>query len=152
MALPNQAGEWTATGTVNESRLRDSRNPVPGHLVSPGLHRRLPKDPGHLYLVGLVSMLSVALLAPGPRFAFPAGATWVSWTGGLFGAIFIGIAVLMVPRLGAATTLALIVVGQLLASLAFDHFGVLGLPQHAVSPIRLAGAACLIAGVVLVRW
>ncbi len=104
------------------------------------------------YLVGLISMLSVALLAPGPRFAFPAGATWVSWTGGLFGAIFIGIAVLMVPRLGAATTLALIVVGQLLASLAFDHFGVLGLPQHAVSPIRLAGAACLIAGVVLVRW
>lgn len=104
------------------------------------------------YLVGLVSMLTVALAAPGPRFAFPAsGGGWWTWTGGLFGAIFIGIAVVMVPRLGAATTLALIVVGQMLGSLLFDHFGVLGLPQHSASPIRLAGAACLIVGVVLVR-
>ena len=57
----------------------------------------------------------------------------------------------MVPRLGAATVLALIVVGQMLGSLAFDHFGLLGLPQHPASPIRLAGAALLIFGAVLVR-
>ncbi len=107
------------------------------------------------YFVGLVSMLAVALAAPGPRLAFPPpGASWSSWapwTGGVFGALFIGIVVLMIPRLGAATTLALIVVGQMLGSLAFDHFGLLGLPQHGAGPIRLAGAACLIAGVVLVR-
>ena len=36
-------------------------------------------------------------------------------------------------------------------ALVFDHFGVLGIQQHAASPIRLAGAACLILGVVLVR-
>jgi transporter family-2 protein len=105
------------------------------------------------YFVGLVSMLTVALAAPGPRFAFPrgAGASWVSWMGGVFGAIFIGIVVVMVPRLGAATTLALIVVGQMLGSLMFDHFGLLGLPRHALTPLRLAGAACLILGVALVR-
>jgi transporter family-2 protein len=105
------------------------------------------------YFVGLVSMLAVALVAPGPRFSLPPGGSgsWGSWTGGFFGAIFIGIAVVMVPRLGAATTLALIVVGQMLASLTFDHFGLLGLPQHAASPVRLGGAACLIIGVVLVR-
>jgi DNA-binding transcriptional LysR family regulator len=39
----------------------------------------------------------------------------------------------MVPRLGAATVLALIVVGQMLGSLACDHFGLLGLP-HAATP------------------
>lgn len=105
------------------------------------------------YFVGLVSMLAVALAAPGPRFSLPpsGGGSWVSWTGGFFGAIFIGIAVVMVPRLGAATTLALIVVGQMLGALTFDHVGLLGLPQHAASPVRLAGAACLIIGVVLVR-
>lgn len=70
---------------------------------------------------------------------------------GFFGAVFVGIAILMVPRLGAATTLALIVVGQMTGALVFDHFGVLGIQQHAASPIRLAGAACLILGVVLVR-
>ncbi len=105
------------------------------------------------YLVGLLAMLAVALIAPGPRFSesFSGGAGWLSWSGGLFGAIFIGIAILMVPRLGAATTLALIVVGQMLGSLAFDHFGILGIQQQSASLLRMAGAACLIVGVILIR-
>lgn len=105
------------------------------------------------YLVGLVAMLSVAWLAPGPRFSesFAGGAPWISWIGGLFGAIFIAIAILMVPRLGAATTLALIVVGQMIGSLVFDHFGLFGIQQQPANMVRLAGAAFLILGVVLVR-
>ena len=71
---------------------------------------------------------------------------------GIFGAIFIGTAIFMVPRLGAATVLALIVVGQMIGSLAFDHFGLFGVPQHAANPVRLAGAAFLVLGVTLVRF
>ncbi|MGY0712808.1 DMT family transporter [Azospirillum argentinense] len=105
------------------------------------------------YVVGMLAMLAVALLAPGPRLAEAVGGvgSWVTWTGGLFGALFIGTAILMVPRLGAATVLALIVVGQMLGSLAFDHVGLLGLPQQPISPTRLAGAASLILGVALIR-
>lgn len=105
------------------------------------------------YLVGMVIMLAVALTCSGPRLSlsFSEGAWWLSWTGGVFGAIFVGTAILMVPSLGAATVLSLIVVGQMLGSLAFDHFGILGLPHQPVSPVRLAGAACLVAGVVLIR-
>lgn len=105
------------------------------------------------YLVGMLVMLAVALASSGPRVSasFAGDASWLSWTGGLFGAIFVGTAVLMVPSLGAATVLSLIVVGQMLGSLAFDHFGILGLPHHPVSLARLAGAACLILGVILVR-
>nr|WP_243771775.1 DMT family transporter [Burkholderia sp. D-99] len=105
------------------------------------------------YLVGLAAMLAVALLAPHPRLSGTVAGvgSWFSWTGGFFGAVFIAIAILMVPRLGAATTLALIVVGQMTGALVFDHFGVLGIQQHSASPIRMAGAACLILGVVLVR-
>lgn len=105
------------------------------------------------YLVGLLVMLVVALLAPGPRpnlSALTANA-WFSWTGGFFGAVFISIAILMVPRLGAATVLALIVVGQMTGSIVFDHFGLFGLPQQPASLVRLTGAALLIAGVVLIR-
>ncbi|TWA87804.1 transporter family-2 protein [Azospirillum brasilense] len=105
------------------------------------------------YVVGMLAMLAVALLAPGPRLVEAVGGagSWVTWTGGLFGALFIGTAILMVPRLGAATVLALIVVGQMLGSLVFDHVGLLGLPQQPISPTRLAGAASLILGVVLIR-
>ena len=106
------------------------------------------------YVVGLAAMVAVAVLMPGPRIeqALSNGNfSWPSWTGGLFGAIFVGTGILMVPRLGAATTLALIVVGQMLGSLAVDHFGLLGLPQQPATLIRMTGAVCLIAGVVLIR-
>lgn len=105
------------------------------------------------YLVGMVVMLAVALTTSGPKISVSVadGASWLSWTGGLFGAIFIGVAVLMVPSLGAATVLSLVVVGQMLGSMAFDHFGILGLPHQPISLVRLAGAACLVLGVILVR-
>lgn len=107
------------------------------------------------YFVGMVAMLLVATATPGPRLSLAslgAGAgSWLAWTGGLFGAVFIATAILMVPRLGAATVLALIVVGQMLGSMAFDHFGLFGVPHHPASWMRLAGAGCLLLGVVLIR-
>lgn len=105
------------------------------------------------YLVGLLFTLVIALVAPGPKFieAFPKMGDWLPWTGGLFGATFIAITILMVPKLGAATTISLIVVGQMLLSLTMDHFGWLGLPVQPVSLMRLTGAGFLILGVALIR-
>lgn len=105
------------------------------------------------YVVGLAAMLAVALLAPGPRPSLSsiANTHWFSWAGGLLGGIFIATGILMVPRLGAATTLVLLVVGQMVCSVLVDHFGILGVPQHDASPLRLAGAALLVLGVVLIR-
>ena len=47
------------------------------------------------YLVGLIAMLAVALIAPGPRFteSFTGGASWLSWSGGIFGAMSYGVTV-----------------------------------------------------------
>jgi bacterial/archaeal transporter family-2 protein len=106
------------------------------------------------YLVGTLAMLTIAITSGGPWLSatMAARTSWVSWTGGIFGAIFIATAILMVPRFGAATVLALIVVGQMLGSLTFDHFGLLGIPEHAANPVRLAGAAFLVLGVVLIRY
>ena len=106
------------------------------------------------YLVGTLVMLAVAVTSGQPWLseAMTARTSWITWTGGLFGAIFVATAILMVPRLGAATVLALIVVGQMIGSLAFDHFGLFGIPQHSANPVRLAGAALLVIGVTLVRF
>jgi bacterial/archaeal transporter family-2 protein len=106
------------------------------------------------YLIGTLSMLTIAIASGGPWLSVTMAArtSWVSWSGGIFGAIFIATAILMVPRFGAATVLALIVVGQMVGSLTFDHFGLLGIPQHSANPIRLVGAAFLILGVVLIRF
>ena len=105
------------------------------------------------YAVGLICVLGLALASgdPLPSLAVARGSSWYLWTGGALGAFFIIIAIFMVPKLGAATFIALFVVGQMFASLVFDHFGLFGLEKHAASPVRLAGAALLIAGVVLIR-
>jgi bacterial/archaeal transporter family-2 protein len=105
------------------------------------------------YLVGVICMalLALALRDPVPSVALAARIPWWAWSGGLFGAIFIALAIVLIPQLGAATFIALLVAGQMLCSLAFDHFGLLGIPVHPVSLVRLAGAAFLILGVVLIR-
>ncbi|MBN8969062.1 MAG: DMT family transporter [Rhizobiales bacterium] len=77
--------------------------------------------------------------------------SWLSWFGGLFGAVYVVAAILLLPRLGAATLLALFVTGQMVMSVALDHYGILGVPQHSVDLSRLAGCALLVLGVVLIR-
>ncbi|QOG19062.1 MULTISPECIES: DMT family transporter [Bradyrhizobium] len=105
------------------------------------------------YFLGVLCMAALAMLMrdPVPSVATAARIPWFAWSGGLFGAIFIGLAIFLVPRLGAATFFALLIAGQMLGSIAFDHFGVLGVPVHPVSAVRIAGAALLVAGVVLIR-
>lgn len=105
------------------------------------------------YFIGVLCMvaLAVALREPVPSAVVAARIPWWAWSGGLFGAIFIGLAIILVPQLGAATFLALLVTGQMLASIALDHFGLFGLVQRSVDLPRLIGVLLLIAGVVLIR-
>lgn len=105
------------------------------------------------YLGGTIVMFIVILLMregwPQPEAV--ARSSWLSWTGGFWGAVYVVITVLLLPHLGAAALLALIVTGMMLASLVFDHFGVLGVPQQSINLARLIGAALLVVGVVLIR-
>lgn len=105
------------------------------------------------YVVGLLCMIAFVLVMrdPVPSLAAARGTPWWLWSGGALGALFIALAIFLVPKLGAASFVALLFAGQMLASLAFDHVGAFGLEKHAVSPVRLVGAALLVAGVVLVR-
>jgi transporter family-2 protein len=105
------------------------------------------------YLGGTVCMLVLALVL---REAVPAMADihrsdWWAWTGGFFGTVYIAISIFLVPRLGAAFFVALLVAGQMVASVAFDHFGALGLSEHPVDIPRLIGAVLLVVGVALIR-
>ncbi|WP_410497744.1 DMT family transporter [Chitinibacter sp. S2-10] len=72
--------------------------------------------------------------------------------GGVLGAMFVFGTTLIAPKLGAASMMALIIGGQVIASLLFDRFGWLGLPLREVSWPRLLGAALIIVGVLLVNF
>lgn len=98
-----------------------------------------------------MAILVIGLRDPVPSLATVARIPWWAWSGGLFGAVYIGIAILLVPHLGAATFVALLITGQMLASVTFDHFGWLGLTQRAIDLPRLVGVVMLIGGVILIR-
>ena len=106
------------------------------------------------YLGGTIVMLVmvVSMRAPLPTSPLIARSSWWSWSGGLFGAVYIAISILLLPRLGAFTVVALIVIGQLATSLVFDHFGILNVPHYPVTATRIAGGVLLFAGAVLIRW
>jgi transporter family-2 protein len=105
------------------------------------------------YFVGVTCMalLAVALRDPVPSVAMAGRIPWWAYSGGLFGAIFIGLAIFLVPQLGAATFIVLLVTGQMIASVTFDNFGWLGLTQRSIDLPRLIGIALMIGGCVLIR-
>ena len=105
------------------------------------------------YFVGLVCMLllALALRDPVPSASVAVRIPWWAWSGGLFGAIFVALSIQLVPQLGAATFIALLIAGQMLASVAMDHFGVLGLMQRSVDLPRVIGSVLLTGGVILIK-
>lgn len=106
------------------------------------------------YLGGTIVMLAMILLMREPFISAKLilrSSLW-SWTGGLFGAIYIAISILLLPRIGIFTVVALIVVGQLSTSVIFDHFGVMNVPIQPITVTRVIGAAFLFIGALLIRW
>jgi len=105
------------------------------------------------YIIGVLCMLLLAVMLrePVPSAGVVARIPWWAWSGGIFGALFIGISILVAYQLGAAALIALLVTGQMIASITIDHFGWLGLAQKPVDLARLIGVCLLIGGVILIR-
>ena len=105
------------------------------------------------YLGGLLTMMVVLVVLREqlPSWKLVAATPWWAWSGGILGGVFILLVILLLPPLGAATLLALVVAGQMSAAVIMDHFGAFGLAQHPVSMSRLTGVALVIAGVVLIK-
>jgi transporter family-2 protein len=105
------------------------------------------------FAVGTVALGAFLLLRrlPVPPAAAWSQAPWWAWTGGLLGAFFVAATVVLTPRLGLVTTLALMLVGQVTAAAVLDHHGLLGLATRPFTPTRALGAVLLVAGVLLVQ-
>ncbi len=105
------------------------------------------------FAVGLVAMLAVSVLlrAPMPQAEKLAAAPWWSWLGGVCGAFFVTMAIMLVPKVGAANYLSAMIAGQLLASILIDHFGLLECPVNPITPGRVVGVILIGAGMLSIR-
>jgi transporter family-2 protein len=105
------------------------------------------------FAVGTVVLLVLALIATrGLANTGRVGEVpWWAWLGGAVGAGYVASTVAAAPRLGALNLFAAVIFGQLVCSVALDHFGVL-YREHHLSAGRIVGVVLLAAGVALVRF
>ncbi|HWH54925.1 MAG TPA: DMT family transporter [Gaiellaceae bacterium] len=105
------------------------------------------------FVVGTLCLLVAFVVSrqPMPRGARLADAPWWVWTGGALGATYVLLSIVLLPRIGAATTVGLIVAGQMVTALVLDHYGLLNVPVHRISVLRVLGAILVIAGVGLIQ-
>lgn len=104
-----------------------------------------------VHVTGLLLVLPLAVLVR-TKVARWANTPWPLFLGGLVGVVLLLINNHTIPRLGAGLTVALGVVGQLLASAAVDHWGLFGLARRRVSLHQVLGIAVAGLGVFLMTW
>lgn len=105
------------------------------------------------FIVGTLSILTYAIVSGEslPALTDSKNAPTIAWIGGILGAFFVASTIILLPRLGVAVTVSLIIAGQLIAAVVMDHYGLLGVPVKEISLLRIAGILLIVGGVVLVR-
>lgn len=77
--------------------------------------------------------------------------SWWMFTGGLLGAFYIFVTIFTSPKIGFANMFSLVICGQIILSVIFDHFGLLGNQTHLLNPLRATGVTLLILGVYIIQ-
>ena len=113
-----------------------------------------PIQSSFISFLGALVVLSLVLLTL--RTGIPSWqqlrqAPWYVFTGGLFGAIFVTMVLVLAPHIGMTNTLAATIAGQLVISVVLDHFGVLHLPRQAINLPRVAGCLGLMLSLYLIQ-
>jgi transporter family-2 protein len=101
--------------------------------------------------VQLLFSLLILLAVRGGTGALPSAfrtPAWM-WIGGLMGLTVVTAITFAQPRIGAAATIGILIAGQILMGAMIDRFGLFGVEQIAISPVRVLGIALLGIGAAL---
>ncbi|MEU8174387.1 DMT family transporter [Microbispora hainanensis] len=130
-------------GAVNAALRKDIHEPVTTAMIS--------------FIVATIAIAVVLLVllatrrTPRPQLGGLRTMPWWGWLGGACAAAYVTATFTLIPTIGAATTVALTVTGQQVASAVIDNYGFLRLPRRPLTAPRLSGLALLIVGSVLVQ-
>ncbi|GGO07606.1 membrane protein [Microbispora rosea subsp. aerata] len=130
-------------GAVNAALRKDVDEPVTTAMIS--------------FIVATITIAVVLLVllatrrTPRPRLSGVRTMPWWGWLGGACAAAYVTATFTLIPAIGAATTVALTVTGQQIASAVIDNYGFLRLPRRPLTAPRLAGLVLLVVGSVLVQ-
>lgn len=124
--------------------------------VQPSINARLAEKVGALesaaisFAIGTLALLLTSFLFG--RGSFRGLADVRSWelTGGFFGAFFVTLTIIAVPRIGTAAAMAAVIAAQLATGLILDHYGLFGFRAIPFDLKRSIGVCLLLVGSVLV--
>lgn len=105
------------------------------------------------FVVGTIALLIISAVSGGLTSMnrhFTQIPWWI-WTGGLLGAFYVTANIVLIPRLGAAQTIGVILAGQMIASILIDNYGLFNVPVHELNVPRIIGALLIIGGIALIH-
>jgi transporter family-2 protein len=133
------AGALQAWGPPMNSALKKAlTNPWLSSLVS------------FLPIVALLLVLVLCNLRPLPTVQAVSQMPWWAPLGGIIGAFAVVAGLMFVSKVGAGAFAGLMITANFLMSLAIDQYGWFGMGVHELSSGRLAGAALMVAGIILI--
>lgn len=133
------AGALQAWGPPMNNALRGAlENPWLASLIS------------FLPVVALLACLLLCLPTPLPSAEGLASMPWWAPLGGLIGAFAVVAGLLFVGKVGAGAFAGLTITANILMSLVIDRYGLFGMEVHDLSGGRIAGAALMVGGIVLI--
>ena len=112
-----------------------------------GVFEALSFSTGVQLLFSLLLLLAVRGGLGGLHHVFRTPA-WM-WIGGLMGLTVVTAITFAQPRIGATGTIGILIAGQILMGAIIDRFGLFGVDQIAISPVRAVGIVLLGIGAAL---
>jgi bacterial/archaeal transporter family-2 protein len=99
-----------------------------------------------VHVSGAVLSGLLLVIRGGENFQNWRSLSWYMLASGAFGLVLYLTINHTMPRLGATTALALIIIGQLAVGIVVDHFGLFGTAVRQLDAVRVAGLLLLLAG------
>jgi len=106
------------------------------------------------FCVGTIALIALTLL-------FARGSTnlgalqtmplYMLLGGGLLGAVYVTVNLVLAPKIGVAAVMALGIAGQLVTALLLDRFGMFELMERELSLGRIGGVVLVLVGALMVR-
>src|SRR5262245_44544453 len=122
--------------------------------VQAGANTQLSKATGspiaattiQVIVAGVLLLLVAAATGTLAAFGRLPEVPWWHAIGGIATAIYVASTIILFPRLGAVVTVGLFIAGQMLASLALDASGALGVPHNSIDAATILGTLAVLGG------
>ena len=100
-----------------------------------------------VHVGGAIVALLPLLFMGGGKLSQWRSLPWYALCAGVFGLVVIAAISFMIPRVGIAASITVIVAGQLMVGLFLDHFGLLDASIRPVDATRILGIVVVLVGV-----